>query len=251
MKTEAYKSLPSETDEYYAFRNSVINNHRFFYNYNDEKLLQIIKNHSEEMVESIDKDQTLYRARIIPDQRSKKGHKNSDPNFQALSEKEISAPPPESAKAGRLNPEHISYLYVADSAYCAMSETRPEIGSHVAVGECHVRKEIKCVSFINLPGMYFPKDHEEKTLIYLNHVFGKAVLNPIEYLPMQVIAEFIRSLKYDGVAYSSSQTGGGMNYLLFDPEICKFTSTVEYQVCSIKYKGYDVSSNKCLEFPKW
>jgi hypothetical protein len=240
---------------YAKFRNSIINSHRFIFSdlMEGNELLRILKESSSRLEKKISSGRNFYRARIVTDSMKKNSPENfgqGGTDFHSLNEKEIGAPPPQFAIPGRFNPDHIPYLYVADREYCAVAETKPEIGSWVAVGTCHLTEDIKCLSFVDWPSTHFNAG-EKDPIEYLNYAFGQAIVDPLEYLPMQVIAEYIRNMGFDAIAYSSSQTKGGINYLFFDPDICEFTSSIEYKIDGIRYYGYSFREAKKLEFPKY
>ena len=46
-----------------------------------------------------------------------------------------------------------------------------------------------------------------------------------KYLPTQYLAEEIKKMGFDGLRFNSSLHEGGKNVVLFDPEICKATSS--------------------------
>jgi RES domain len=60
---------------------------------------------------------------------------------------ELSAPPKERARAGRMTVEYIPAFYGAFSEDTALAEMRPSIGDQVAVGEFVLQKTLKVFDF--------------------------------------------------------------------------------------------------------
>src|SRR6202022_1310326 len=84
--------------------------------------------------------QKIYRARLLDDGFTE-SHLNNNPA------KELSAPPKEKARAGRMSVEYIPAFYGAFSEETAVAEIRPGIGDQVAVGELAVMKQVRVFDF--------------------------------------------------------------------------------------------------------
>ena len=220
---------------YSEFYNRILSKQRFFFD-KEDPLLKTISKYASQMEEVLNKDSTVYRSRIMTDDMMFEDSKNDDSNFPVLNKKEIGAPPSHCANAGRLNPEHISYLYVSNTPICSISELRPAIKTLVAVGKGNINRDVKCLSFLRCPQECDEK-YELQALQATIWQFGTVVNNPIEYTATQVIAEFIKEIGYQGIVYPSSQTKDKINYLLFDPEACDFVSTSSYSIENISYQA--------------
>lgn len=59
---------------------------------------------------------------------------------------EMGAPPSEEAKDGRINPDGISYLYLANNKETAIAEARPWVGAEVSVGYFTILKGQKLIN---------------------------------------------------------------------------------------------------------
>ncbi len=57
----------------------------------------------------------------------------------------------------------------------------------------------------------------------------------LDYLPTQYLCEFIKSLNYDGVEYSSSLNPDGFNIALFNDDKIECISANLYEVSKITY----------------
>ena len=233
-----FKILESESPEFYDFCKAVYSN-RFFFD-KDHPFLKGIKDLYPDCVDTLYQGNEVYRARIIlPDLQYEEQE-----GFYVLNEKEIGAPP--SCPEGRSNPAYTSRLYASDTPYCSLSEVRPAYGEKVAIGTGCAIKDLKYMSFIKWPIMYSseiiefgaPKSIGE----VVNHIFSVPVINNRDYLPMQVITEFVRLfLGMDGIAYSSSQCVDGINYLFFEPSCIKFFTARTVSLKHIQYSAISYS----------
>jgi len=166
-----------------------------------------------------------------------------------LEEKEMRNPPIECATPGRANPEGISYLYLANDIETIMYESRSSYLDYVSVAKFQVNKELKIVSLNTIQKIDpFTPDINLRNLIYntkLLKVISNALSNPlrsheskIEYIPTQYICEFIKSLGFDGVEYSSAMHSNGLNYAFFSGDNFTLVDTNVYEVSknTIEYK---------------
>ena len=133
---------------------------------------------------------------------------------------EMLAPPIRKASYGRCNPEGISYLYLANQKETALSEVRPQIGDTVTIITCDVDISKVFTFNVYLMEQYGIKaaNDEVKCLLLLILKDLQSVVtisNHLDYIPLQYIAEYIKSLGYHGFMYSSIY-GNGMNLVMFD-----------------------------------
>ncbi|MDA0080370.1 RES domain-containing protein [Brachyspira hyodysenteriae] len=113
------------------FRKEIIYNNRFF---PEHKIIDVVKKEALNHKYILKKGKPLYRSRIYNDDISKlKVNKKSE--IGGYDEKNSMAPSPEIAKAGRANPEKISYLYTSEDINTSIKEVRPMICSFVSVAE--------------------------------------------------------------------------------------------------------------------
>lgn len=233
----------NECPEYYDFCDSIYQN-RFFCD-PENSIFKAISEAKQEMIGTLYQGQSVYRARVVPFNMNWERQKG----FDILNEKELGAPP--TCSEGRGNPAYTSRLYVADSPYCALSEVRPACGATVAIGHGHAVRDLKYLSFIKWPTLPCSDivSTRRRTIIeVLNTVFATPVIDNKDYLPTQVIAEYVRTvLKLDGIAYSSTQCEGGINYFLFNPLFVKFQSSHQAKIENVSYTGVSYSPQfSCL-----
>lgn len=160
---------------------------------------------------------------------------------------EMGAPPCELATHGRANPAGIPYLYAASTVATAVSETRPQTGQKVCVGEFVIDREMKFIDLRTPRKTVSPfvfADQEDvgrlrNDIPFLERL-GDELTRPVlsdsaatDYTPSQYLCEFIKSNGYDGVIYRSS-VSAGMNLAIFDPARGVCQSVRDYDVGRIK-----------------
>jgi len=148
------------------------------------------------------------------------------------------------AREGRVNPKGIPYLHLSNDMTTAIAETRPSIGQYISLGVFRVNRDCKLVRFTSRRKrsvIYLSSPPKQKIdrLVWedLNMAFSMPVQPDDEtsdYAPTQVIAEYIKSLGYDGIVYRS-RLGPGLSIALFDLDAADLTSCALYSIGSIKY----------------
>ncbi|HMM32500.1 MAG TPA: RES family NAD+ phosphorylase [Clostridia bacterium] len=184
----------------------------------------------------IEAGEKYYRARLVEELAWK--YSTGDANYEVYSESELGAPPADKTKEGRVNPQGVPYLYLADTRKCALAEVRPYISSMTVIGTGPLTKDIIVASFVSPPWT-------ELSLLQIGlvKVVGQLFSLPLNnqnsicYLPTQVIAEYLKNMGFDGIEYSSSQFKSGANLALFDVNIWKATSSTAFIVSNIEYSA--------------
>ena len=138
-------------------------------------------------------------------------------------------PPIEFARqSNRMNPAGIPMLYLASTTSTALFETR----THEArVGQWRVLQPLRVLDLRTLPpepGMFSDATRTLKQTLSFLRSFAADIMMPVErdervhidYLPSQVVTEFVRDYKFDGgavdgIAYRSTVRPGGWNVALF------------------------------------
>ena len=164
-----------------------------------------------------------------------------------LTQDQMGPPPASSASSGRINPEGISVLYLANNLNTTLYEVRAMKYQTVCIGEFKLQSPIKIIDLSSI-NQISPFD-ENGDLIKdypLNIEFlreiSKDLLRPIssenhlEYLPIQYICDFIKSLGYDGVEYHSTMDKGGRNFAIFTTNAFKCIKTYQINIKNILYK---------------
>jgi RES domain-containing protein len=162
---------------------------------------------------------TLFRARV--------GYKSVGRNKQPFSGDDIGAPPVERCSPGRSNEQFRRVLYCAEQEATAVAETRPVRGLILSVGNIRARRDLRILDFNKQTDEINPFTtagigHEveiTELISLLGEQFGKPLDRndkPIEYLPTQKLAAWIRKHRFDGIRYPSAMRIGGTNLVIFD-----------------------------------
>jgi hypothetical protein len=240
-----FKSLRS----YWDFRHAIKNNSRFILDQESKDFLTAIEDTCSNRIEIITMNSSLWRAQIgcdyIPQyQEDANGDDIYVDDIPVPFGDERMKPLVNRASEGRANPKGIPYLYVATDKETAMSEVRPSLGTILSVGKFKPIKELKIIDFSVHQGKinFFlkePNDTKKLEAVWtdMDNAFSIPTSNTnfnSDYVPTQIIAEFIKSLGYDGIAYKSS-LGKGHNIVLFDLDIATITENNIYEVEKIDF----------------
>lgn len=147
--------------------------------------------------------------------------------FKGYNAKDSTAPVPELIGNGRANPDHIRYLYLCEDNVTPIYEIRPIIGEQVSIAKFQLQRDVKLFDLtLNIqdniqPGYEWPSLYNAIGAMFSKPYNGDAS----KYLPTQYLAEEIKKMGFDGLRFNSSLHKGGVNVVLFDPELCKATSS--------------------------
>ncbi len=157
-----------------------------------------------------------------------------------LDESEMGPPPANMATAGRANANGISCLYLAGDAITTLHEIRARDLDNISIGRFEAKYDLKLIDLAELDKISPFRVNDIFTYEWLavNMPILKKVSSEIakplrrqdselDYLPSQYIADFIKSLGYDGIRYRSTLNSGGINYAIFDKRKLKCIS-VDY-----------------------
>jgi hypothetical protein len=157
--------------------------------------------------------------------------------FKGLT-KEASFVPPKSVKvaAGRANPKYVKYLYVAESPTTAIFEVRPFIYDAVNIAKIQVNEPLRVANIAVDLDLFNDKNATVEMYVMgmIQGAFSKPTNNTDDYIPTQVIAEYIKSLGYDGIRFNSSIHSGGVNLTIFNYEKCEAISSQDFRIENIK-----------------
>lgn len=166
---------------------------------------------------------------------------------------QMGSPPIDKARAGRGNPEGISYLYLASDSITALSEVKPYIEQDITVGTFSLKKNLKVIDLridkLFSPFRYGENIREALKARSLFFLLGRELSKPIEpqsrnsfleYLPTQYLCELIKMREYDGILYKST-LGKGFNILLFSEANIVCEKTELYRVDGLNYSTHPIS----------
>jgi hypothetical protein len=173
------------------------------------------------MEENLEKNSILFRARMM---------ETLPESFSTIDYyKEISPAPPQFASSNRMSPQGISYTYLATNPETCYKECRMKQGDYALVGKFVIKRNLKILNLSSKKTLYVKNsifsEHYRHGLAWINDFINmfsmdiSKIINSkdkdIEYVPTQVIAEYIRSKGYDGIKFESSVNKGSYNYTLF------------------------------------
>ena len=176
----------------------------------------------------------LYRARIAH-------------NSNGYVPSEMNAPREGERPAGRINPEGIGVLYLSSDDKTVLNEVRASTFDYVSIGRFRLLKDIKVVNLSGIsetsPFMYQGELEKyaanRKVFQEIAREIAKPLRrsdSPLEYLPTQYIAEFIKSQGYDGVEYASTLRKNGYNVAIFNEALFECISVDTVEVTKILYE---------------
>lgn len=231
-------------NDYLKFQKSVVNHSRFFLEDEARFFLKRLVAASNDRKKIIAKGVAFYRAQhgyyeVTNSSTTQDINKPKQPHGL-----ERMKPSAAHGKGGRANPPGVSYLYLSTNKETAMSEIRPWVGAELSCAKFVSKRDLVVADFItNSEGAsYLPKENTlneiEKTVFYhVNNAFSEPV-NPekpeISYVPTQIIAEYFKVNKYDGIAYSSS-LGPGYNLVIFDVDSCNAVNCQIFKTDKVKW----------------
>lgn len=182
-------------------------------------------------------EEAFYRARIS--------------NEKELEKKDMGAPKPKLATAGRANSEGISHLYLASDINTVISEIKPSLNDIIYIGKFPITEELKVIDFRLLKNIdVFEFNDPARFAINLEifNEMSKAISKPIrsgdsklDYLPTQFIVDYIKMLNetesagYHGIVFESTLSTSGYNLMVFDPEKLESSKVEKRTIQSLSY----------------
>ena len=186
-------------------------------------------------VKEVSKGKKFYRARICNDK-------------SGFTTRDMLNPPPDKAKAGRANPEGISYLYLSSDVKTTIYETRASLFDFVSIATFRLEQNIRIIHLSQETYDVFrlaELEQLEEVLLHNSFIqkLEEELSRPkrksdsdLEYLPTQYISELIKSMDIDGIEFRSSLHNDGYNLAIFDPNKFKALGVEVYDVSSIDIK---------------
>lgn len=192
-----------------------------------EHLLKVLENVWQQVEKRVSKAK-LHRIRICgpSDQAIQAGLDQMDQY------KEIGPAPYTNVKQNRMSPAGIPYIYLSNSFKTCAKETRILDGQTVLWGRFALKKPLILLDLtvesieeqIFDTGSIFSEEYDpdmlwiKDFLLRFAHEISKPILEEnanLDYVPTQLMAEYIRKSGYQGIIFSSSVNPTGSNYVLF------------------------------------
>ena len=169
--------------------------------------------------------ETFYRARLGHEERFI-ADVTFDPEilFQPYLGRQIGAPSPPYAKAGRANREGVSFLYLSTDAKTASAEVRPHPGHVISIGAFCAKQDLRIADFGAIDIGDFAGSDARLDLFHLSYSIDRALGLPVtpeehsRYTATQLVADIMRHRGYDGIRFKSS-VAEGANLCAFRPDL--------------------------------
>jgi RES domain len=250
--TEKYHESPELFDSPISIlqldEETYLNEHSLLKTHNWEEFVKEIKMNNRFHTDYINTDvlNTLCSYVKIPLKTGKVLYRARISDMNGFLTDGMGAPPPGKASAGRVNPQGINYLYLANEKLTAIHEVRAGAYDYVTVGEFILKKDINIVDFTLIDNIS-PFTDIGKTQLAINKRHLKKISNEIakplrrtdgvlDYLPTQYIADFIKSKGFDGIKYKSTLNKDGFNIAIFNQS---FFECIEVSVFDVKGINYE------------
>lgn len=242
METNEQFAIDNEASQFWSsFVEEVTHHNRFYPNH---PLLPFLSNYLETHASYLEANTILYRARTIDYERVdaectgfvKFIHHEDYGAFEGYDEKNSYVPPSSIVPAGRANPEQIAYLYATKEIITAIGEIRPRIFDHISVAKIQLLKRIRLADLTGVDESS-KSSLEHAKIAEIVRAFSKPSKSALDYVPTQYIAEYIKALGFDGLAFNSSFVPGGTNVTIYDPGSAKAIASAPYRMDMITYRA--------------
>jgi len=192
-----------------------------------ERLLNMLEDVWQQVEKKVQKAQ-LHRVRIYDFPK----HGGQTDLNQLDGYREIGPAPYTAVKQNRMSPAGIPYIYLANSFKTCAKETRILDGQSVLWGKFSLKKPLLLLDLTIeniekqefVPGSIFSESYNPDMLWIKDFLlqFAREISKPVpeesanlDYVPTQLMAEYIRKSGYQGIIFSSSVNPTGANYVLF------------------------------------
>jgi hypothetical protein len=213
-------------------------------------LRKLVEAVADRIAVTVPEGQDWFRARLGVEARfSRSEGWNGKLVFQPYQDEALGSPPPSKAKAGRLNRDGVSFLYLASDPETACAEIRPHPSHHLSVGRFRSVRDLRLAD-LEADIADFASSDTELDLYAFVYAADSAMSLPVRpedegrYSITQLIADVLRQLGFDGVAFKSSIQPGGRNICLFLPSACDYVpgSAIVRHIKHLRYEIEEVPS---------
>ena len=217
-------------------------------NPHDIKALELLDDISTNPEIILDKKTDLYRCRIVTD----KNKIDKEKDFYGYNAKESFVPPASLTRDLRANYKYIPYLYCSNHPYISLVEVRPRLGSIVSIATIINKESIRLLDFTIRNKPLKMTEAKQNLFSDLSILYSTPIANDddvLDYIPTQFIAEHVKNMGYDGIAFSSSLTPDinkkhpdRFNIVIFNYEKCDVikSNVIEIDGINIDAKQIDV-----------
>lgn len=245
------RSLQTADSRLHRFRDRLKSENYFHV---EPDLTALIKQVEDRIAVAEPAGQVYYRARLgVQARYLRQDGFSGEIVYQPHQASALGSPPPHLARAGRLNREGVSFLYLASDIETACAEIRPHPSHQISVGEYRSLRPLRLANLeADIAG--FASSDTQLDLYAFIYAADQAMSLPVRpeevsgYSITQLIADVLRQHGFDGVAFKSSLAEGGRNVCIFKPEDFKYIggSAVVRQVERLRY---DLSEPESVSEP--
>jgi hypothetical protein len=172
---------------------------------------------------------------------SKMVGKRAESSEWGYSKDESGMPPRDKAGLNRASPRYIPYLYLTKDINTALAETEALVNQPFSVAKYKITKSLNIVNFCKTPKIFDANGSTPEEWLFcinIHNAFSKpSPSNEKDYLVSQYIAEYVKTLGFEGIAFRSSRNKDGVNLTLFDDSACEFLESGIYEVTDIEVKS--------------
>jgi RES domain len=239
---------------WHDFKDQILYKNRFFI---EHEVLDHIKNISEKCRITVNKGTVLYRARLFnmkapyfsdkeDQEESERSYyykmlkmaqeydlkKRRETGFWGFNKDDSFVPSNNDLiNDGRANPSYIKYLYTAEKPYTAMTEVRPFLKSLVSIADIMVTEDLSVVDFSFDSFSKFDEGFEANLIYLIMSDFSNPTGSDNKnYIPTQYLSEFIKTIGFEGIRFSSSLHNSGRNITIFSYEKCQPVGSKLYNI---------------------
>lgn len=188
--------------------------------------------------------QVYFRARLgVAARFNRPNGMRAETVYKPHQDEALGPPPPQIARAGRLNREGVAFLYLASDIETACAEIRPHPSHQLSVGQYRSLRPLRLAN-LEADIAAFATSDTQLDLYAFVYAADQAMSLPVQpeqagrYSVTQLIADVLRQCGFDGVAFKSSLNDGGRNVCIFKPEVFEYVegSAVVRRVKSLRYE---------------
>ncbi len=195
----------------------------------------------------------LWRAQLGFDVYEREEHGTLIQHMEVPFKAERMKPSRSGQPEGRVNPVGLPALYMATTEPTAIAEVRPWVGKLVSVAQMKVMQDLKVLdcSSEHFDQFVFymeepqdPRIREEAVWRDLCRALSEPITTDavhVDYIPTQIVAEFLRSKGFEGIVYKSL-LGEGSNVALFDVDAADVVNCILRRVRGVTFEHEQASN---------
>ena len=239
------------------FKSYVTSQNRFFFDEKCHRFLECVHNRAAQKENVFKKGTSLYRARLGVDKKPGLEELKKCRSLPSINEirdlvqrsanpysgKEIGIPPVERRGPQRCSAPGMARLYLADGPETACAEVRPYMAVLVSVACFEATRDLRLADFSKFITPIKKDCSTDWDVMWeIGYDFSKPVAPDdaqIDYLPTQIVAEWLKKQGWDGIYYESLLSEGGHSIALFSDAGVKEINATVRRVAKVRYETED------------